>query len=62
MENKKETEIMRMENMTEEEIDKYIAERAKDATMKEAWVLFLIQDIRREYKELKVLYDDTFSR
>jgi hypothetical protein len=60
--NKKKTEIMKMENMTEEEIDKYIDERAKDGTPKELLVLCLIQEIKREYEEVKALYDDMFSR
>jgi len=51
-----------MENMTEEEIDKYIDERAKDGTPKELLVLCLIQEIKREYEEVKALYDDMFSR
>jgi len=55
-------ERVKMENMTEAEIDRYIAERAKDATPKESLVLFLIQEKRREYEEVKALYDDMFGR
>jgi len=64
MGNKKKTgrEIEVMENMTEEEIEKYIDERAKDATLKESLVLYLIQERKREYEEAKALYDDMFSR
>jgi len=63
MGNKKKTEreIEVMKNMTEEEIDKYIDERSKDASMEESLVLYLIQERKREYEEAKALYDDMFS-
>jgi len=63
MGNKKKTrrEIEVMENMTEEEIEKYIDERAEDATPKEALVLYLVEEKKREYEEAKALYDRMFS-
>jgi len=63
MGNKKKTgrEIEVMENMTEEEVEKYIAKRTKYATPKEALVLYLVEEKKLEYEEVKALYDRMFS-